>query len=232
MDGTLGAEITTLLRVRGVSKSYLLGEEMILALNRVSVDLREAEFVGLSGPSGSGKSTLLNIIGALDEPDEGEITYRGERMDYCNLRLVEGFRRFEVGFIFQHFNLVPVLTALENVGIALINHGLTEAQVAERARATLDAVGLDAHRDKFPRHLSGGQQQRVAVARALVKRPKMILADEPTASLDGANAQHLVELMSLLSREYQTAFIVSTHDQRLLNLLPRIIKMEDGVVLS
>lgn len=219
-----------LLRARRLSKLYLLGETTVSALIDVDFALWPAEFVALSGPSGSGKSTLLNVLGAIDSPHAGEVTIEGKVLNYRDHQALEAYRRYVVGFIFQSFNLAPVLTAQENVELALINHGLSTVEIRDRSRQALAAVGLEEHRNKFPRQLSGGQQQRVAVARALVKRPKLVLADEPTANLDGANALKLVHLLRELSEEFNTAFVISTHDPRLLGLLPRIVHLEDGVL--
>ena len=222
-------DVVPLLEVRCLSKNYLLGGAAIPALVDVDFALNAAEFVGLAGPSGSGKSTLLNILGAIDRPNGGEVRVEGGLVDYSDEKALETYRRHAIGFIFQSFNLAPVLTAQENVELALINHRLSKTEVKTRSRQMLSAVGLDEHADKFPRQLSGGQQQRVSVARALVKRPKIVLADEPTASLDGANAFKLVRLLRSLSADFNTAFLISTHDPRLLDLLPRIVHMEDGV---
>ncbi len=221
-----------LLKVHSLSKHYFLGETKVPALIDVDFDLQASESVGLSGPSGSGKSTLLNIIGSLDSPNAGKVEFEGTPLDFGNPGSLELYRRYKIGFIFQSFNLAPVLTAQENVELALLNHELPKSEVKERAQQMLSSVGLYEHRSKFPRHLSGGQQQRVAVARALIKNPRLVLADEPTASLDGANARNLVELMREVSLKFHTAFLVSTHDPRLLQLLPRIVRLEDGRICA
>jgi len=222
----------TLLCARGICKHYWLGENKTPALRDVDLQLQRGEFAALAGPSGSGKSTLLNIIAALDAPDGGQIVFDGTPLDFANAAAIDLYRRNGIGFIFQNFNLAPVLTAQENVEMALLNHALPSAEIRRKAAHMLDCVGLQGQQHKFPRHLSGGQQQRVAVARALVKNPPLVLADEPTASLDGRNALHLLDLLRELNAHSGTAFLISTHDPRLLDRLPRIIQMEDGKVCA
>ncbi|WP_346838614.1 ABC transporter ATP-binding protein [Microbulbifer sp. SAOS-129_SWC] len=217
-----------LVEFESVSKHYRLGEVEVSALDQVDFTVCEGDFVALTGPSGSGKTTMLNLIGCLDYASSGEIRVLGQPVSQLEDKALDQLRSRTYGIIFQNFNLVPVLTALENVALPLHLHRLPAVEMDRRARAALEAVGLTRFADFRPDQLSGGQRQRVAVARALVTEPKLILADEPTASLDSASALSLVELMKKLNREQRATFVFSTHDQRLLAHVDRVVELRDG----
>jgi putative ABC transport system ATP-binding protein len=219
-----------LLRLRGISRCYRAGAEVVQALRDVSLDVEPGALVALVGPSGSGKSTLLNVCGLIDSPDEGSYLFDGQ--ETCDLAPAEltRLRRERIGFVFQGFNLVPVLTAFENVEVPLLIAGVPRRERKRRVQEALEAVGLAAEAGRRPDRLSGGQRQRVAVARALVKRPRLVLADEPTANLDGATAAQVVELMRALGRAHGATFLVATHDARMTAHCDRTVAMKDGVL--
>ena len=221
-----------LVSLENVTRVYRLGEMSISALKGVTLDIDRGEFVAIWGPSGSGKSTLCNLLGAIDHPTEGTITIDGEDLAGLTDDLQSAHRNRSVGFIFQNFNLIKVLTALENVMLPLTIRGDGAVQSKQRAEALLKEMGLQAEMNRLPDKLSGGQQQRVAIARALVTDPPLVIADEPTANLDSGNAEKIVELMDHFSRSKGTAFIFSTHDQRLLDRVRRRIHLQDGVILE
>lgn len=216
---------------RSATRRYPLGETEVVALAGVDLEIAAGEFVALSGPSGSGKSTLLHLLGALDVPDEGGIEVEGRNLG----ALTEGertlLRRRRLGFIFQSFHLVPVLKAIENVEYPLWIDGVTAAERQRRAREILVAVGLEHRLDHLPHRLSGGERQRVAIARALVHRPAAVLADEPTGNLDSANGEAIFNLMLGIRREFGTAFLLATHDPRLVERSPRRIGLRDGRIV-
>ena len=204
---------------------------MVIALRGVDLEIEKGAFAALAGPSGSGKTTLLNMIGALDIPDSGTVTVDGRRLDKLNEQERTYLRREKIGFIFQEFNLVPVLTARENVQLPLeILPGYDHSARRKAAEEMLQLVGLAGMEDRLPKELSGGQQQRVAVARALVKRPPIVLADEPTANLDGETGMAVVDLMKEMRDELGTAFILSTHDPRVIDRSESLIRLVDGRV--
>ncbi len=221
-----------LLRLENIGKRYLQGDSELWALKDVNLSVNEGEFAALVGPSGSGKTTLLNIIGGLDTPTTGKAYLN----DLCISDLSEAelsdFRLMQLGFVFQSYNLVPVLSALENVELVMVLQGMSESERRERAEHYLDLVGLNAEKHRRPSDMSGGQQQRVAVARALVTDPSLILADEPTANLDSENAFALLDIMHRLSHEQKTTFIFSTHDMRVMQRAERIITLRDGQIVS
>uniref|UniRef100_A0A831ZTV3 ABC transporter ATP-binding protein n=1 Tax=Desulfacinum infernum TaxID=35837 RepID=A0A831ZTV3_9BACT len=219
-----------LMELRSVTKEYSLGQLTVAALREVDLTIDAGEFVGIWGPSGSGKTTLLNILGLIDEPTRG--LYRFDGVDTAQLSddAKCEMRNHRLGFIFQHFNLIPVLSALENVMIPLQIMGRPAGEAAQRARERLEQLGLTAFVHQRPDKLSGGQQQRVAIARALVTHPLVVIADEPTANLDSQTAKSIVGLMRLLNREEGTTFVFSTHDQRLLDAVDRLIRLEDGCI--
>jgi putative ABC transport system ATP-binding protein len=217
-----------LVEFRAVSKHYALGESDVVALNEVDFAVEEGDFVAITGPSGSGKTTMLNLIGCLDAPSSGEIKIMGKPVTSLDEAALDTLRSRTFGMIFQTFNLIPVLTALENVVLPLHLHRLSRKEMEQRATAALQAVGIERFARSRPDQLSGGQRQRVAVARALVTRPQVILADEPTASLDTANAVALIELMKRLNAEQGATFVFSTHDDRLLDHVDRIVELCDG----
>lgn len=210
-------------------KSYRAGDVVVPAIREVSFTVDAGSLVSFIGPSGSGKTTLLNMIGCLDRPDSGTLTVLGTDVSRLSRKARAEFRGEHFGFIFQDFNLFPVLTAYENVEYPLLMVKATSPpERRERVLASLKAAGIAEHRDKYPDQLSGGQKQRIAVARALVTRPKLVLADEPTANLDSATAHSIIELMRTMRDEFQTAFIFSTHDTRLVAAVDVICELVDG----
>lgn len=221
-----------LLKLENICKTYIQGEFKVHALDHINLDIQEGEFAALVGPSGSGKTTLLNIIGGLDAPSEGELHINSTRLSDLSESELSHFRLFEIGFIFQAYNLVPVLSALENVELVMVLQGRSHKEKRERARHYLEMVGLKDLMDRRPGALSGGQQQRVAVARALAAGPRLVLADEPTANLDSENATALLDIMHRLSHEEKTTFLFSTHDPRVMERAERIITLRDGKIES
>jgi putative ABC transport system ATP-binding protein len=219
-----------LLRLRGVVKSYGEGETAVLALRGVDLDVSSGDFVALTGPSGSGKSTLLHLCGLIDSPDRGELQLEGMDTAALSGRDLALLRRDKLGFVFQGFNLVPVLSARENVEYPLLIAGVEPRQRASRTLRMLDRVGLRDLADRKPDQLSGGQRQRVAIARALVSGPRLVLADEPTANLDGVTATQVIDLMHELGRDQNATFIVATHDARMTSRCDRVVALTDGVL--
>lgn len=215
-----------------VVKTYHRGEETIHAVDHVTLDIEAGEFAALVGPSGSGKTTALNLIGALDAPDSGMIRVEGR--DLATLGRVEQahLRRDRIGFVFQAYNLIPVLTAYENAEFVLALQGRPEKERRTRVMDVLRSVGLEAQADRRPHELSGGQQQRVAIARAIAPAPAIVLADEPTANVDSETAEALLDLMESLNRERGATFLFSTHDERVMKRARRIIRMLDGRVVA
>lgn len=221
-----------LLTLQNIGKRYRQGETEFWALRDIDLRIDEGEFVALVGPSGSGKTTLLNIIGGLDAPDTGKVSLGDTELTALEERARADFRLFELGFVFQTYNLVPVLSARENVELIMVLQGLDANERRQRAEHYLQLVGLADCLDRRPTSLSGGQQQRVAVARALAANPRLVLADEPTANLDSDNATALLDIMHRLSHEEKTTFIFSTHDVRVMARAERIITLRDGRVVS
>lgn len=218
-----------MIRFHCIEKSYSLGTQSVPALSGVYGVIQRAEMVALCGPSGSGKSTLLNICGLLDMDYQGELFFNNMQMPREPIAAAE-MRRSQMGFIFQRFNLIPVMTALENVAYPLQLNKVSKAEQIERATEMLSKVGLEKFIHHRPDHLSGGQQQRVAIARALVHKPALVIADEPTASLDSKTANTVIDLMRELGHEYGTTFIVATHDMRMAQRCDRTINLVDGKV--
>ena len=216
------------IQLSGLTKHYLMGEEMIFALREVSLTVERDEFVVLQGPSGSGKSTLLNICGLIDAPDTGIYTWEGVEVWHQTPRERTVRRRDDIGFIFQTFNLFQALTVFENVEYPLLLTGIPRRQRMPLVMALLERIGLVDRRQHLPRQLSGGERQRVGIARALVKKPKLVIADEPTANLDAHAAIRVVELMKSLALETQTTLLVATHDDRVVAHGDRIIQLRDG----
>lgn len=217
-----------LLRLSDIRRHFLLGETRIDALRGISLEIHAGEFLAVWGPSGSGKSTLMNIIGLIDAPSSGQVCFAGQPTHGMKDDVLTDFRARHIGFVFQNFNLVPVLSALENVMLPLQISGLAENQARTRAHAALADVGLERFAASRPDKLSGGQRQRVAIARALVVEPRLVIADEPTANLDSENSRMVVELMRQLNRARQVTFIFTTHDPRLLERVDRKILLRDG----
>jgi putative ABC transport system ATP-binding protein len=219
-----------LIQLRNIRRRFQLGDTSINALDDISLDIHEGEFLAVWGPSGSGKSTLMNIIGLIDAPTAGEISFAGKNTRNLTDDELTDFRGENIGFVFQNFNLVPVLSALENVMLPLQIQGAHTAQ--ERATAVLQDVGLERFIHSLPDKLSGGQRQRVAIARALVVKPKLVIADEPTANLDSENSRMVVELMRKMNRAHNVTFVFTTHDPRLLEHVDRKILLRDGQIKS
>jgi putative ABC transport system ATP-binding protein len=219
-----------MIKVEAVSKDYKAGETLVHALKNVSMEVSKGEFMAIAGPSGSGKTTLLNLIGCLDTATSGEIYLDDEPVSGKDRKTLALLRRDRLGFVFQSFNLIPVLTAAENVSFALSLLGVEGKELKARTYAMLAEVGLEGLEDRLPGKLSGGQQQRVAVARALVKQPDIVLADEPTANLDSDTGRGLLELMAELNRRHGTTFIFSTHDPMVMEFAKRLLLLHDGEV--
>jgi putative ABC transport system ATP-binding protein len=223
----------SLIVAREVSKSYATGEVKVQALRGVSFDVEAGSFLAFVGPSGSGKTTLLNLIGCLDKPSAGSLEVAGVDVTRLTRRQAAVFRGEHIGFVFQSFNLIPVLTAFENVEYSLVMVQNRPASARQaRVLELLDAVGIADQRDKLPEQLSGGQKQRVAIARALVTQPKLVLADEPTANLDRETAAMIIALMKTIQQELHTTFLFSTHDTRIIGAVEIIYTLEDGQLLG
>lgn len=220
-----------IIRVSNVHKIYRVGENVVHALAGVSLSVNRGEFVAITGTSGSGKSTLLNVLAGLEPVTVGEIVVCGQHMEELSENALVSFRRENVGFVFQSFNLIPTMTAEENVALPLMFRGESKAQRLEKARRMLDIVGLGDHAQHKPMQMSGGQQQRVGIARALVVDPKIIYADEPTGNLDSKNSQEIMELLKTCNREYDQTLVVITHDESIAMQADRIIAIDDGRIV-
>jgi putative ABC transport system ATP-binding protein len=218
--------------LRDVVKTYDDEGLKVTAINGITMDIPRQRFAMIVGPSGSGKTTLLNLIGCIDKPTNGRILIEGVDTSTLNPARMTAVRREKIGFVFQTFNLIPVFTAAENVEFPLLVQGFSSSERRKRVAAALESVGLSARANHRPDLLSGGERQRVAVARAIVHRPALVLADEPTANLDTRNATQLIDLMHDLNRRLGLTFIFSTHDQRLLEHTDRIVRLTDGQVVS
>ena len=213
-----------------LKKTYLQGKVDVQALKGISLSIDSGEFVALAGPSGSGKTTLLNMIGGLDLPDSGRVIVDGNEYGSMNQSQLAILRLHKIGFVFQAYNLIPVLSAVENVEFVMLLQGVPEKDRRIRAEAILDDVGLEGKHDRRPAELSGGQQQRVAVARAIVSNPSIVLADEPTANLDSQTGQGLLEMMKEMNKKKEVTFIFSTHDSMVMDYARRLIYIRDGQV--
>ncbi|HKA53298.1 MAG TPA: ABC transporter ATP-binding protein [Candidatus Binatia bacterium] len=218
--------------LRGVCKTYQAGRLAVPALREVSLRVAPGEFVAVAGPSGSGKTTLLNILGGLDRADAGEVWVAGQNLSTLSPGQLARFRLRHVGFVFQAYNLLPVLTALENAEFTLLLQGVPARRRRETVRKLFLQIGLAGLEDRRPAELSGGQQQRVAVARAMATEPAFILADEPTANLDSITAAALIDTMEQLNRSHGTTFVFSTHDPQVMERARRLIRLRDGAVIS
>ena len=214
--------------VRGLQRVYQQGAITVNALRGVDLDVRRGEFTALMGPSGSGKTTLLNLIGGLDDPSGGTVEVDGRSLGDLNRAGKSDLRLQRLGFVFQSYNLIPVLSALENTEFVLMLQGMGKKQRQEKAMAVLAAVGLKGMEHRLPNELSGGQQQRVAVARAIATEPALVLADEPTANLDSKTAHELIELMEKLNDDLHLTFVFATHDPKVKDAAHRVVWMEDG----
>jgi len=222
----------SLIEMRDIKKDYLMGETSVHALRGVDLSIDKGEFIAIWGPSGSGKTTLLNLIGAIDEPSSGQLFVEGQEVVQLSDNMRAELRNRSIGFIFQGFNLIPVLSALENVMLPLEIRGASSSEVRGRALSRLDEVGLSDFVRHRPDKMSGGQQQRVAIARALVTNPSLVIADEPTANLDTATSKKIIGLMRDLNEKEKTTFVFSTHDQRLLGQVERLVRLEDGKIVN
>jgi len=215
---------------KNVCKTYRQGKLEVHAVNNLDLTLKRGEFAAIAGPSGSGKTTLLNLIGGLDTIDAGSIEVEGQDLAILNNRRLTDLRLKRIGFIFQAYNLIPVLSAVENVEYVMLLQGIPQKQRREKATRILNEVGLEGMLDRRPAELSGGQQQRVAVARAIVSDPAIVLADEPTANLDSKTASSLLDMMLELNQSKNITFIFSTHDQRVMEYARRLIQLQDGKI--
>jgi len=223
----------SLVELKQVAKDYQMGEMSVQALKNIEIDIDKQSFVSFVGPSGSGKTTLLNLIGCLDKPSSGEVFVNGTAVNIFSNKEAARFRGQHLGFIFQNFNLLPVLTTYENVEYPLIMvQNIPANKRKDRIMHYLEAVGMVDQKDKYPSQLSGGQKQRVAVARALVTDPKLVLADEPTANLDHASAFKVIELMRRMQHDFKTTFVFSTHDPKIVKEAEIIYTLEDGEIVD
>ena len=221
-----------IVKVAKLTKTYEQGEVQVRALRGIDLEVREGEFLALTGPSGSGKTTALNLIGGLDEATSGEVSIEGRTLSTLSRSARSHLRRDRIGFVFQAYNLIPVLTAYENAEMVLRLQGIPEDERRKRVKEILKVVGLAGLESRRPDQLSGGQQQRVAIARAIVTDPVITLADEPTANVDSATAEMLLDTMETLNRERGATFIFSTHDTRVMERARRIVHMVDGQIDS
>lgn len=221
----------TILRLERVRKTYTKAQRSVEALRGIDLAIQKGEFLAIVGPSGSGKTTLLNIVGCLDLPTSGSVLYDGQELGRMTEKQLSIYRKENISFIFQSYNLIPVLTVQENVELPMvIERRFSHGEMRARTRDIVAAVGLGDIADRYPRELSGGQEQRVAIARALVKNPIVVLADEPTANLDSRTAEDIMSLMEIMNRERQTTFIFSTHDAMVQRHARRVIVLHDGLV--
>ena len=229
MDATSGAP---LIQIRDVSRRYVRGVDEVHALERVSLDIPAGHFVGFMGPSGSGKSTLLNLVSGIDRPSEGDVIVAGQRLNDLSEDELARWRGRHVGLIFQFFNLIPVLSARDNVALPLLLTKLDKAERVRRAETALRVVGLEDRLDHYPRTLSGGEQQRVAIARAIVTDPDLIVADEPTGDLDARNAEAILDLLRQLRQHFGKTVVMVTHDPRALRFVDDAYHLDKGVLLE
>lgn len=221
-----------LLTLTGVRRSYRLGKTQVHALNGVDLSVGHGEMVAIWGPSGCGKSTLLNLLGLIDRPDEGELLFEGRPFSGFSDDELSACRAQNIGFVFQNFHLIPVLSALDNVMMPLVISGTARAEARQRALAVLEQVSMAEFAHHRPDQLSGGQRQRVAIARALVTKPRLVIADEPTANLDSASSTQVLDLLSELSRAQHLTCVFATHDQRLLSRARRHVLLRDGAIVK
>jgi putative ABC transport system ATP-binding protein len=219
-------------RCSGLSRTYQEESVPVQALQNVDFEVRQGEFVSLAGPSGSGKSTLLNIIGGLDRPDEGDVVVAGVALNDLSESELSDLRLQKMGFVFQAYNLIPVLSARENVEFIMQLQGVSAVERAARAAAVLEQLGVESMADRRPGELSGGQQQRVAVARAIVTRPVLLLADEPSANLDSATTQGLMEMLRTLNETHGVTIVAATHDPMVMSYARRQVNLRDGRIVE
>ena len=221
-----------MVEVKDLYKDYKVGKVLFPALRGIDLQIEDGEFTAMAGPSGSGKTTLLNIIGCLDTPTKGEVLINGTNTNQLSTHEKAELRKKNIGFVFQTFNLIPVLTAFENVEMPLILLNLTPEEKKKRTVSILQEVGLGDYINRRPNEMSGGQQQRIAIARALVKDPTLVLADEPTANLDSTTAKEILALMRDLNKKLKTTFLFSTHDKLVMEFAERVINLRDGKVVE
>ncbi len=221
-----------IIELNNLIKHYDVNGLSVPAVRGVNLSIGEGEFAAIAGPSGSGKTTILNLIGGLDKPSEGQVIVEGNNLAHLSQKELSDLRLRKIGFVFQAYNLIPVLTALENVEYVLLLQGIRREDRKTRAASILREVGLEAEINRFPRELSGGQQQRVAVARAIVSEPTIVLADEPTANLDQKTGESLIELMHHLNRTKNITFLFSTHDPMVMDRAERLMHIIDGQIIS
>jgi putative ABC transport system ATP-binding protein len=231
MDRT-SQDHSALIQIAHLSKHYQQGELPVNALLGINLTVQKGEFIALAGPSGSGKTTLLNLIGALDIPSSGSIALGGQTLSSQSRAQLAELRLHKIGFIFQDYNLLPVLSALENVEYVMLLQGVPAAERSARAYAALKLVGLEGYEQRRPLQLSGGQQQRVAIARAIATEPLLVLADEPTANLDSETGAALINTMLELNRSKGITFVFSTHDEMIMRHASRVVRLKDGKVLE
>ncbi len=219
-----------LIEMRKLTKTYGEGDQIVHATQDVNLDIHEGDFIAVVGPSGSGKTTLLNLLAGLIGPSSGTIKHKSKEIQFLSMEERTAHRLENMGFIFQDYQLLPVLTARENVELPLQMKRLTQSDIDQKTRWALEQVGLGDKLDRYPSQLSGGQQQRVAIARAIAGRPSLILADEPTANLDSKTAQDIIDLFKKLNSEFKLTFVFSTHDQRLIDQVKRVLRIKDGQI--
>jgi len=223
---------TALVSLKGIVKRYIRGKQRVQVLHGIDLEIREGEFLALMGPSGSGKTTLLNLIGGIDRADEGDLLVAGERINALTARELAQWRAHNVGFVFQFYNLMPLLTAQQNVELPLLMTNLTKAQRCANVKAALELVGLADRATHKPAELSGGQQQRVAIARALVADPTLLVCDEPTGDLDRAMAEQILDLLQIVNREQHKTIIMVTHDPKAAERATRQLHLDKGRLLE
>jgi putative ABC transport system ATP-binding protein len=231
-ESTAGCSQPIIISIKNLYKIYSDTAAEVRAVDGISLEIAQGEFTAIVGPSGSGKTTLLNLIGGLDSPTSGNIFIDGSDISKLSEKEMTDFRLRNIGFVFQAYNLIPVLSAKENVSFVMDLQGKKSAEIDSRVMELLSAVGLSGRENSRPAKLSGGQQQRVAVARALASKPKFVLADEPTANLDSRSAANLLDIMERLNKEENITFIFSTHDPRIMAKARRIIRLEDGKIIN
>ena len=222
----------SIIKTQNLSKHYQMGKNVIHALNEVNIEIKRGEYVCIAGPSGSGKSTLLNLLGLIDTPTNGEIFFDGERVFDLKSKDLHRFRKDRISFIFQNFNLIPILSAYENIDFPMLINKIPKKERIYRIDKFAEAVGIKSFLSHRPDELSGGQQQRVSIARALVTNPKVVLADEPTANLDSVNTNTILNLLKDLQRTEKTTSIIATHDPDIMKQADRLLKVRDGKVIG
>lgn len=232
MENTEVLKQTSLILFEKIEKTYQLENQKVCALRGIDLSIQSGDFIAIAGPSGSGKSTLLNMLTLIDIPTKGKIKYNDVDVSTLSDNQKTLFRNKEIGIVFQNYNLIPVLNAVENVAFALQVQGVSNKESIERASQMLKDVGLGTHLQHRPSNLSGGQKQRVAIARALVTKPSIVIADEPTAALDSKTGMEILELMKELNYNKNTTFVFSTHDQRIINSVHNVIQIEDGLLIN